>query len=87
MTGLIPTARLKRLQATVRRYMLDRAMLPRDGRIVVAVSGGPDSTALLVLLARLSQSLNLTLHVAHYDHGLRSRRVAQQTLPSGRSGS
>ena len=78
MTGLIPTARLKRLQATVRRYMLDRAMLPRDGRIVVAVSGGPDSTALLVLLARLSQSLNLTLHVAHYDHGLRSRRVAQR---------
>ena len=58
--------------------MLDRAMLPRDGRILVAVSGGPDSTALLVLLARLTQSLNLTLHVAHYDHGLRSRRNAQR---------
>ncbi len=78
MAGALPTARLKRLHATVRRYMLDRAMLPRDGRILVAVSGGPDSTALLLLLARLQQSLNLTLHVAHYDHGLRSRRVAQR---------
>jgi tRNA(Ile)-lysidine synthase len=46
-------------------------MAPRDGRILVAVSGGPDSTALLLLLLRLSQGLNLTLHVAHYDHGLR----------------
>jgi tRNA(Ile)-lysidine synthase len=58
--------------------MLDRAMRPRDGRILVAVSGGPDSTALLLLLVRLSQGLNLALHVAHFDHGLRSRRVAER---------
>jgi tRNA(Ile)-lysidine synthase len=78
MAGPLPTARLKRLQAVVRRYALDRSMLPRDGRILLAVSGGPDSTALLILMARLSQSLNLTLHVAHYDHGLRARRIAQR---------
>lgn len=78
MTGPLPTARLKRLQANVRRYMLDRSMLPRDGRILVAVSGGPDSTALLLLLARLRLSLKLTLHVGHFDHGLRSRRAAQR---------
>jgi tRNA(Ile)-lysidine synthase len=74
----LPTARLKRLQAAVRRYVLDRSMVPADGRILVAVSGGPDSTALLVLLARLRKSLKLSLHVAHYDHGLRSRRTAQR---------
>ncbi len=39
--------------------------------IVVAVSGGPDSLALLLLLNRLSRPLGLTLHVAHLDHGLR----------------
>jgi tRNA(Ile)-lysidine synthase len=78
VTAPIPTARVKRLQSAVRRYMLDRAMLPRDGRLLVAVSGGPDSTALLVLLARLSQGLNLTLYVAHYDHGLRSKRTAER---------
>jgi tRNA(Ile)-lysidine synthase len=76
VTETLPTARLKRLQANVRRYMLDRAMVPPDGRILVAVSGGPDSAALLVLLARLGRSLNLALHVAHYDHGVRSRAVA-----------
>ena len=78
MADPLPTARLKRIQNSVRRYVLDRAMLPRDGHVLVAVSGGPDSTALLILLARLSQGLQLTLHVAHYDHGLRSRRVAER---------
>jgi tRNA(Ile)-lysidine synthase len=58
--------------------MLDRSMPPRDGRILVAVSGGPDSTALLLVLARLRRSLGLSLHVAHYDHGLRSRRSAER---------
>ncbi len=45
------------------------------GSLVVAVSGGPDSLALLLLLARLRESLGLTLHVAHLDHGLRGREA------------
>jgi tRNA(Ile)-lysidine synthase len=40
-------------------------------RVLVAVSGGPDSVALLHLLARLRPELGLDLGVAHYDHGLR----------------
>jgi tRNA(Ile)-lysidine synthase len=40
-------------------------------RVLVAVSGGPDSVALLHLLARLKPELGLDLGVAHYDHGLR----------------
>ena len=39
--------------------------------IVVAVSGGPDSMALLLLLAQLGDARGLTLQVAHLDHGLR----------------
>ncbi len=52
----------------------------RRSPIVVAVSGGPDSLALLTLLNRLSQPLGLTLHVAHLDHELRgadAKRDAQ----------
>lgn len=41
-------------------------------RVLVACSGGGDSTALLALLGALRRSLELDLVVAHVDHGLRS---------------
>jgi tRNA(Ile)-lysidine synthase len=40
-------------------------------KLVVAVSGGPDSVCLLHLLSTLKDELGLTLHVAHLDHRLR----------------
>ncbi len=44
-----------------------------DAAVIVAVSGGADSTALLLALHELIQSgkLSLKLTVAHLDHGLR----------------
>jgi len=51
-------------------------LLP-PGPLVVAVSGGADSTALLVLLADLAPELGLDLHVAHFDHRLRPRESAK----------
>ena len=42
-----------------------------DATIVVACSGGPDSTALLRSLVRLQSSHNLSLHVAHLNHDFR----------------
>jgi tRNA(Ile)-lysidine synthase len=53
--------------------------LPR-GSAVVAVSGGPDSVALLDLLVRSRDIHGLSLIVAHVDHGIhpRSAPVAQQ---------
>ncbi len=52
--------------------------LPR-GAALVAVSGGPDSLALLDLLARSPAGSGLILHVAHADHGIdpRSAEVAE----------
>jgi len=48
------------------------AELIRPGaRLLVAVSGGGDSVALLQLLVRYAHGRDLTLHVAHLDHGLR----------------
>ncbi|MGI8609088.1 MAG: tRNA lysidine(34) synthetase TilS [Candidatus Dormibacteria bacterium] len=40
-------------------------------RVVVALSGGPDSSAMLHALARAASSLNLNLTAVHVDHGLR----------------
>ena len=43
-----------------------------DGRpVVLALSGGPDSTALMHLAARLAAGHGWELHVAHLDHALR----------------
>lgn len=51
-----------------RRHLAGLA--PRPGRILVAVSGGPDSLALLDLLVETAADHRLELIVAHVDHGI-----------------
>src|SRR5690242_17324091 len=63
------------------RFQSHLATLPLAGtRALVAVSGGPDSVALLDLLTRTSDAHQLDLVVAHADHGIHpeSARVAEQ---------
>jgi tRNA(Ile)-lysidine synthase len=45
--------------------------------LLVAVSGGPDSVALLHLLLRVRDSLGLNLHVAHLNHGIRGSEARE----------
>ena len=44
-------------------------------RILVAVSGGPDSVALLRLLTALRSEFGIQLAVIHVDHGLRPQEA------------
>ena len=50
---------------------LKQSGLAPGKRLVVAVSGGPDSLAMLYALHHLRDTLDLRLHGAHLDHGLR----------------
>lgn len=66
----------KQLSGFARRLLAEwhELRLPAsEARVVVAVSGGADSAALLLALAELIESSRLTpdLTVAHLDHGLR----------------
>jgi tRNA(Ile)-lysidine synthase len=47
-------------------------LFPSGARVVVALSGGTDSTALLHLLHGLAADLDLRLEAAHFDHGVRA---------------
>lgn len=49
-------------------------MISPGQRVAVACSGGPDSTALLLLLHELSERLGCTLSVAHVNHRLRAEQ-------------
>lgn len=51
----------------------DDALLDPDDRVVVGVSGGPDSLCLLHVLRQLRPTYQVQLHVAHLNHGTRGR--------------
>lgn len=64
------------LRSRVRNFIGEHDLIRSGGRVLVGVSGGPDSTALMLLLASLRRSLNFELEAAHFDHRLRGRRAA-----------
>jgi len=55
----------------VRNTLKKHALIQKKNKIVIGVSGGPDSVALLYLLNSLKEELKLKLHIAHLDHILR----------------
>ncbi|HEV2104638.1 MAG TPA: ATP-binding protein, partial [Candidatus Eisenbacteria bacterium] len=63
--------RLRRLEPVLRRALRGPCRLPRGATLLVAVSGGADSTALLAGLASVGREFGLRLAAAHLHHGLR----------------
>jgi tRNA(Ile)-lysidine synthase len=64
---------LEEVVQTINEYK----MLNYGDAVLVGVSGGPDSVALLHVLNQLSRKMDLSLHVAHLNHKLRGREADQ----------
>ena len=83
--GALAASRVaQRLERLVLRFAQEHDLFAGQTRVVLAVSGGPDSVALLLILAHLRMALDLKLWVAHFDHGLRARsqREAERAFVS-----
>jgi len=64
---------LEKLVESVKKH---RLLLNHD-RVLVAVSGGPDSVALLHVLYDLREELKLELEIAHLQHGIRGEEARE----------
>jgi tRNA(Ile)-lysidine synthase len=56
-----------------RNFVRGRNLINHGDRIIVSVSGGVDSVALLDMLRQLQKEWNLELAVAHFNHQLRGK--------------
>ena len=59
------------LAKKIKRFIEKHRMLFPGNRVLVAVSGGADSVALLHILHDLKKKLEISLEVAHLQHGIR----------------
>jgi tRNA(Ile)-lysidine synthase len=61
----------------VKNFIHSENLLNNGDRLLAAVSGGPDSVALLHLLYELREEFQLHLEVAHLQHGIRGEEAKE----------
>ena len=66
-----------RMALAVARFAERELGTPLEGTLLVALSGGADSTALLVILCALRPFLGCRVEAAHLDHGLRPESASE----------
>ena len=64
------------LPERVLHFIQEHHLVSSQHRLLVAVSGGPDSVCLLHILVKLQDELGVKLHIAHLDHQLRGAESA-----------
>jgi len=66
---------LNLFEKNVLKTIFDYKMLNEGDRVIVGLSGGADSCALLVVLNELSKKLGFSLAAAHLNHGIRGEEA------------
>ena len=67
------------VQNEVRQYIARTHMISKGDRVIIGVSGGADSTALLHVLVQLGGIFRAQYRVVHVHHGI--REVCGSALP------
>ena len=60
-----------KLTKKIQNFNFQNNLWQRGNKIVVGVSGGPDSVCLLIVFLSLAKKYDLSLHVVHVNYGLR----------------
>ena len=64
----------------VRHAIVGQQLITAGAPVIVAVSGGADSSCLLDVLDRLREAFGVSLHVVHLDHGMRGASAAADAM-------
>jgi tRNA(Ile)-lysidine synthase len=59
------------LERRIISFIREYGLVSGNEKVLVAVSGGPDSVCLANLLNKIKDELSIELHIAHLDHSLR----------------
>lgn len=62
----------------VREYIREEKLLEPGKKVLLGVSGGPDSMALLHIMHKLTAEMDLGLAALHLNHGLRPEAAAEE---------
>ena len=60
---------------TVSRFISEQSLLEKGDKVLVALSGGADSVALLHMLISLKEEYGLKIYAAHFNHGIRGEEA------------
>lgn len=63
----------KNLIKTIQNTVFQNNLFEKNSKLVVGVSGGPDSTCLLDILIKLQKKYSLDLIIVHVNYGLRGK--------------
>jgi tRNA(Ile)-lysidine synthase len=66
------------MQAKVRKTISEHKLFSRGQAVLVGLSGGPDSVALLRILCGLRKSMRLRLGAVYINHGLRPKAARKE---------
>ena len=72
---MLATNLITKVIATIKKH----SMLSAEEKILVGLSGGPDSVCLICVLNNLKDKFKLDLHAVYIDHGLRPEETPEET--------